>query len=126
MSPRNPVPAVLNLLKKTSCHRVITTKETLKSLLQGVSSALRESDPGYELSIEQVPSLQTLFPRLGQETEEDPFTPYPEIEVSLNDTALYIHSSGTTGLPKAIPLTQRYMIQNVAFRKYVPWFRSQS
>ena len=113
------MPAVLNLLKKASCHRVITTKETLESLLQSVTSALRESDPGYELSIEQVPSLQTLFPRLGQETEQDPFTPYPEIEVSLNDTAVYLHSSGTTGLPKVIPLTQRYMFQNVAFRKYV-------
>ncbi|KNZ79425.1 L-aminoadipate-semialdehyde dehydrogenase large subunit [Termitomyces sp. J132] len=68
ISPRNSPAAVVHLLKKTSCHRLITTPATLRSLLDGIQTELAADVLDFELSIEEIPTLDQVYPRLGTET----------------------------------------------------------
>ncbi|KAF5362791.1 hypothetical protein D9757_011015 [Collybiopsis confluens] len=104
ISPRNSAPAVVNLLRKSSAHRILTTQATLKGILDSVRSELEsESGEHFELSVEEAPNLEQVYPYLGKETAQDAFdgapTPYYPSDT---ETALYLHSSGSTGFPKAI------------------------
>jgi acyl-coenzyme A synthetase/AMP-(fatty) acid ligase len=69
------------------------------------------------LSIEEVPLLHEIYPKLGHEKEEDPFEPYPPgPRPSLDDICIYIHSSGSTSLPKSIPQKFRTLIHWASMR----------
>jgi len=83
----------------------------LKDLLDDVKVELEATTPSYELVIEEVPSLHDIFPKVGVETEHDPFTPFKtNCEPRLDEIAMYLHSSGSTGLPKAIPQTHQTLL----------------
>ncbi|KAJ8509096.1 hypothetical protein ONZ45_g8704 [Pleurotus djamor] len=112
ISPRNSPAAVIRLLKATNCHRIIATKVTLKALIEGVQSQLDQDKSTFSLTVDEVPSLESVFPKLGYETANDEFSPYPDYPVkpSLSSLALYLHSSGSTGFPKPIPLTQTSIV----------------
>lgn len=119
MSPRNSPAAVVELLRNTSCHRVITTQSTLRPLIDGIHSHLTTVDPQYVLSVEEVPLLMEIYPRLGTEMTMDPFRPFPlgAERPQPKDRCLYLHSSGSTGFPKAIPLTHLTLLQWASLRK---------
>ncbi|KAJ7671148.1 acetyl-CoA synthetase-like protein [Mycena rosella] len=53
-----------------------------------------------------------VYPHLGHETKEDAFVAYPDptTRTPLDDVALYLHSSGSTGFPKCIPESHRTFI----------------
>ncbi|RDB20302.1 Non-canonical non-ribosomal peptide synthetase FUB8 [Hypsizygus marmoreus] len=112
ISPRNSPAAVVNLLQKTSCHRLIATQVTLKPLIDGVNAHIAAEDPDFTLLIEEIPSLTTSYPKLGREKSEDTFQPYPPptSHPSVNDVSMYLHSSGSTGFPKAIPQTHLALV----------------
>ncbi|KAJ7827451.1 hypothetical protein B0H13DRAFT_2241007 [Mycena leptocephala] len=97
ISPRNSPAAIVHLLRTTSCHRVISTCITLEPL-EGLS-------------------LLEVYPNLGVEMPNCPFEPYraPTNFPALDDVCLYLHSSGSTGLPKAIPQTHRALIEQSSF-----------
>ncbi|KAJ7625826.1 putative nonribosomal peptide synthetase, partial [Roridomyces roridus] len=66
-------------------------------------------------------SFEQIYPHLGHETFRDEFVPYPGpsgVHTSLDDVAIYLHSSGSTGLPKPIPQTHRILIQWAALDVY--------
>ncbi|KIK67018.1 hypothetical protein GYMLUDRAFT_37049 [Collybiopsis luxurians FD-317 M1] len=108
ISPRLTPAAVINLLKASGAHRLLTTESTLGELVRGIQEELASEDPAFELSVEEAPTLDQLYPKLGNEKATDPFDPYypwkPNYP-SPQETALYLHSSGSTGFPKAIPLS---------------------
>ncbi|KAF9477786.1 acetyl-CoA synthetase-like protein [Pholiota conissans] len=111
MSPRNTAAAIIKLLKDTSCHRLLTTYQSLGTLVDQINSELATSDPTYSLKIDEVPPLFDIFPKLGQETAEDLFEEYPTgTSAPLDDVLMYLHSSGSTGFPKTIPQTFRSMV----------------
>ena len=111
ISPRNTAAAVVHLLKKTSCHHLLTTRTTLKDLLDSVKVELEATNPAYELIIEEVPTLRDIFPKLGVETKDDPFTPFKtDYKPKLDEIAMYLHSSGSTGFPKPIPQTHQTLL----------------
>ncbi|KAG5652631.1 putative NRPS-like protein biosynthetic cluster [Sphagnurus paluster] len=107
ISPRNSPAAVVNLLQKTSCRRLITTNITLKPLIDAVKAQIAGTSLGEELQIEEIPSLTAAFPNLAYETAEHSFEPYPKPanRPSKDDPCAYLHSSGSTGFPKAIAQT---------------------
>ncbi|KAJ7610402.1 hypothetical protein FB45DRAFT_942407 [Roridomyces roridus] len=109
ISPRNSPPAIFQLLRVSSCHHIIATRVTLASLLSRLEEHVKEADPEFALRIDEVPSLAEVYPNLGAETPECGFKPYPEGSGRPDPDGLfmYIHSSGSTGFPKAIPYNYR-------------------
>jgi acyl-coenzyme A synthetase/AMP-(fatty) acid ligase len=105
----------------SSSHRLVATCETLSDLMKHVKKEIFANDPTYELSIEELPALDLIFPRLGTESEEDSFIPYPDIHSrpALSDVCIYLHSSGSTGVPKIIPQTHEILLNWAGSRKFI-------
>lgn len=100
MSPKNSVAAIINLLEKTSCHRVVS-QAVLEPLMATVKSDLMKK--GYLVQVDSLPELRTIFPNLEGGTTK--VAPYPKIRglKGPNDIIVILHSSGSTGLPKPVP-----------------------
>lgn len=98
------------MLQKTSCHRILTTGASLSPLMAEIRSII---DKDYALSMEEIPTLAQIYPRLGCETVNDPFVLYPVPNPlrRLDDIVMYIHSSGSTGFPKPIKETNEIMLE---------------
>ncbi|KAJ7485053.1 putative aminoadipate reductase [Mycena galericulata] len=113
ISPRNSPSAVVHLLRMTSCHRIVATCTTLEPLVGGIKQEFAQVDPDFVLNIEEVPALSQIYPNLGAERLNHPFNPYtpPSTTPALDDLCLYLHSSGSTGHPKAIPQAHRAFVQ---------------
>ncbi|KAF8649496.1 hypothetical protein AX16_005765 [Volvariella volvacea WC 439] len=113
ISPRNSPPAVVNLLEKTNCHRILTTKDTTLALMDSIRSHLSTHNPGFKVQINESPALLELFPQLDRNTTERPKpgirypkradTPDPNVPY------MFLHSSGSTGFPKPIPWSRRVL-----------------
>ncbi|TFK74192.1 acetyl-CoA synthetase-like protein, partial [Pluteus cervinus] len=113
ISSRNSPAAVVNLLEKTSCKFMITTRNTLKPLLDEVELLLSEAKSGLDLQIEEAPALREVFPQFMGGADEGDVRPWLQslTRPDPDDLCLYIHSSGSTGFPKAIPWTHRLVMQ---------------
>ncbi|KAG6328546.1 hypothetical protein ID866_10543, partial [Astraeus odoratus] len=110
MSPRNSPAAVVDMIKKINCHRLIVTQHSLGDLVFGIRRELAEQDhEPYCLRIEELPTLASVYPHLSHEVASSPFLPYPKQErkPEADDIMYYLHSSGSTGFPKPIPITHR-------------------
>lgn len=107
MSPRNTPEAIYHLIKSTDCHVLIVHSAT-HSLLESVTQ-LAEIDDYYFKAVE-CPSLHAIYPALlaPSGTSASPVDPYPPRKGphAPDDIVFYLHSSGSTGLPKPIPLRQ--------------------
>ncbi|KAG6824420.1 hypothetical protein H0H92_006932 [Tricholoma furcatifolium] len=114
ISPRNSPAAIVNLLTKTICRRILATPGTLKYLLDQVQCQYRALS-ALDFEIMEIPSLYTVYPHLRTDGESPPnlFSPYP---VSRPDyMCMFLHSSGSSGLPKAIPQTHRALMNWASF-----------
>ena len=107
-------------MQKTSCHRLITTQVTLRSLTDAIQAELAANHPEFELTVDEMPSLDEVYPKLGQEKAGDPFEPYPQEATwgPVTDIVMYLHSSGSSGFPKAIPQSRLTLTHWAAFRKF--------
>ncbi|KAF7371229.1 Non-canonical non-ribosomal peptide synthetase FUB8 [Mycena sanguinolenta] len=114
ISPRNSPAGIFGLLRASSCHRIIATCTTLAPLIAAIQQHVAEVDPTFALKIEEIPLLAEVYPNLGVETTQCSFQPYTAsgqtLAPSLDDIALYMHSSGSTGFPKAIAQTHRALM----------------
>ncbi|KAF8955032.1 acetyl-CoA synthetase-like protein [Flammula alnicola] len=117
MSPRNIAPAIIKMLKEVNCHKLLTTQETLKTLVSEIKADLAKDSPEFALEVLEMPPLSKIFPKLGHEKPEDPFEEYPKVAVrpALDDALLYLHSSGSTGFPKSIKETFRIICHWASF-----------
>lgn len=77
----------------------------------GIGEEIKDHYHDYELRIEEMPPLDYIYPKLGGAVVCDTFSSYPiPLQPSSpDDVAIYLHSSGSTGLPKAIPQTNRIL-----------------
>ncbi|KAF7985842.1 hypothetical protein HWV62_526 [Athelia sp. TMB] len=105
ISPRNSPEAIISLLQKTSCTRILTTSPSLGELISQVTALA-------PFNVEEAPTISKCYPFLGQETALDTFESYPPLagRVGLDDVLFYLHSSGSTGLPKPIPQSGRAIL----------------
>ncbi|KAJ6523920.1 hypothetical protein DFH09DRAFT_1419188, partial [Mycena vulgaris] len=112
--PRLSAAATVQLLRKSSCHRLLATCRTLEPLIREIQKEIAQTDPGFLPGIEEIPSVSRIYPNLGSETPSCAFTPHgsgPNTR-SLDHICLYLHSSGTTiGFPKPIAHTHRTLMQ---------------
>lgn len=106
MSPRNTPEAVVDMIIKTGCQRLLT-QPSLVSLQDAVQNTLSQN--GHKLHIQELPHLHDVFPFLKVVDEDSPVQPYLRSSTpqQSDDLVIYLHSSGSTGLPKPIPLNQR-------------------
>ncbi|KAF7370103.1 Acetyl-CoA synthetase-like protein [Mycena sanguinolenta] len=113
---RQPAAAIIHLLTEIGSHRVLTTKSSLGSLVEQMSAYLSAMDPPYDCCFDEIPLLGQLYPHFG-ETVDDLFVPYPSppLRTAVDEVALYVHSSGSTGFPKCIPLTHRTLTHFIAW-----------
>ncbi|KAJ7656826.1 putative aminoadipate reductase [Mycena polygramma] len=116
ISHRNSEAAIVHLLTSSGAHHIVTTRGPLGRLVDTVAADLSTLDPPHELTIQEIPLLGQLYPHLGHETSEDSFVPYPApaLRTPLDNVAMYLHSSGSTGFPKCIPETHRNLVHYAA------------
>ncbi|KAJ7624522.1 hypothetical protein FB45DRAFT_690443, partial [Roridomyces roridus] len=127
ISHRNSPLAIYQLLRAASCHHIIATRTTLAPILARLAQHVADVDPGFMVTVEEMPSLRQVYPNLGSETPNSAFHPYAALETQpgADDVFMYIHSSGSTGLPKANGWTYRLLnhVVNVSamdVRAFVP------
>lgn len=72
--------------------------------------------PGHAVNVIELPSADLLYPHLGAGSGADanirssvPAYPIPTDINDLDAIRFYLHSSGTTSLPKPIPIDERYL-----------------
>ncbi|KAF8655498.1 hypothetical protein AX16_003028 [Volvariella volvacea WC 439] len=113
MSPRNSPAAIVNLLQKTNCHRILTTKSTLQALMDEVVAHLSANDPSFKLTIDESPSVLQIYPQLQEKSGGQPKArvryPRRATPPDMRAPCIYLHSSGSTGFPKAIPWSHRIL-----------------
>lgn len=108
MSPRNSAAAVVHMMEKTKCRRVITTHHSLGSLIDGIKADfLSKGTEMAQPQIDEIPALKDLYPSLIRGSQIQAFVSYPPptSRPSEDDVLFYVHSSGSTGFPKPISLT---------------------
>jgi acyl-coenzyme A synthetase/AMP-(fatty) acid ligase len=111
MSHRNSAAAVISMLQKTDCHRILTTPRFDNPTTDALMDAIRtECPPDYVLNIDYIPHPDAIYSHLGTESDDDTFEAYPPKTRLLDDVALYLHSSGSTGFPKPIPESFRALM----------------
>ncbi|EKM50749.1 uncharacterized protein PHACADRAFT_213638 [Phanerochaete carnosa HHB-10118-sp] len=106
---RNSAPAIVDMLKRTSCRRIVC-QTSMHSLLTDVRAELEsvlESEK-YALQVDSLPELEEIFPALRGGGSPDLCEPYPHSDepFSTDDIIFYLHSSGSAGFPKLIPQRQ--------------------
>ncbi|KAJ7123146.1 hypothetical protein C8R44DRAFT_671002 [Mycena epipterygia] len=116
MSPRNSAAATAKLLTDVGCHQVLTTSLTLGTVLKEVQEVFQQK--GLAITIADIPTTESVFPKLGRETSTDYFRNYETktFDIQLSSVAFYLHSSGSTGLPKTIPQTQQSILHWCSFQ----------
>ncbi|TCD62140.1 hypothetical protein EIP91_007292 [Steccherinum ochraceum] len=111
MSPKNSPEAVCHMLRTTKCHRVLS-QPSLSALTSAVKATLEEE--GHSVQLEELPAFHDIFPTLvsRQVNGDAHVEPYPARNPprGMDDLVIYIHSSGSTGLPKSIPWTERILL----------------
>ncbi|KAG1835273.1 putative aminoadipate reductase [Suillus variegatus] len=108
MSPRNSAAAVTNMMQKTRCCRLITTQHSLASLIDGVKAGFVSHDTQTsQLQIDEIPALKHLYPALAGGTPDENIVPHSSLGLpwSKHEVLFYLHSSGSTGFPKPIPIS---------------------
>lgn len=100
-------------MQKTNCRRLVTTHHSLGSLIDGIKAgSLSQGTDASQLQLDMMPTLKDLYPMLGTGSPDENFLPYPPqaSRSSPDDILYYLHSSGSTGFPKAIPTTHQTII----------------
>ncbi|KAJ6514511.1 hypothetical protein C8R47DRAFT_962145, partial [Mycena vitilis] len=121
ISHRNSEAAIVHLLNSGSAHHILMTRGPLGHLVDTVAAGLSNLDPPHALTIHEIPLLGQLYPHLGHESTRHAFVPYPSPanRTPLDNTAMCLHSSGSTGFPKCIPETHRSLIHYAALGQYM-------
>lgn len=96
-------------MRTVSSHRLIATTSVFDELLREVKSKFDEER--YSLTVDELPAFTDIYLDLDRENTCNEFKPppLPSKDTYVNGVVLYIHSSGSTGLPKSIPYTWDYI-----------------
>lgn len=89
-------------MQKTSCHRIVS-QPAFASLTSGVKSQLEAKQ--WAVQVDDCPEFSDIYPDFNSGNKPLNCTPYMKSSraLAMDDIALYMHSSGSTGMPKPIP-----------------------
>ncbi|KAG7091816.1 putative NRPS-like protein biosynthetic cluster [Marasmius oreades] len=122
ISPRNSAAAVAHLLGKVGVDHVLVGREAaMQDLIVESLAKLKETSPS-QPSPTYSPTF--IFDEIFLPSFEEALVLKPDelpLTTQSNDPVLYLHSSGSTALPKPIPFTNKKMIQI----GQIPWFGEQ-
>ncbi|KAK0470423.1 NRPS-like enzyme [Desarmillaria tabescens] len=112
ISSRNSVAAIIHLMKSTnSRYLVVSGDATLQTLADIVCCHFTESDE--KIITISMPRFADLFP-----SELPSYQPLAPIRPEWSQTAVILHSSGTTRFPSPICTTHKILLQNVTRPHY--------
>ncbi|KAL4885875.1 hypothetical protein BJY04DRAFT_230133 [Aspergillus karnatakaensis] len=100
ISERNSVAANYKLFDDVDCSTIITTALSFLPVLETLSER--------ELIVLELPPLEQL---LNEPQPEYPF--YSDYSTLCRETALIVHTSGTTGFPKPIYITHEFLSKTI-------------
>ncbi|QRV95000.1 AMP binding enzyme [Ceratobasidium sp. AG-Ba] len=108
ISPRTQLAGITHLLTKSNTpHIIIGGSPAILGLRDNLVGSIDS-----RLNTISVPTLNDLYPELGKSGAQD-FVPFPDVEPAKSDSIVTIlHSSGSTGLPRPIPLHQEGVLCN--------------
>ncbi|KAI0103345.1 hypothetical protein GGR51DRAFT_573268 [Nemania sp. FL0031] len=112
ISARLSSPSVLHLLKKTDAEAILVSQRTQSSLSEDISRSF---------PVARVEPYSAFFEyssrrgKSGKSARDE-----SQRQHNGQQTALILHSSGTTGLPKPIFLTHRYLLGYAACHQFGP------
>ena len=107
------------MMEKTACHHIIADSSTkaliaeVRAELEGKNHAVQTTEP---------PGLFDAFPTLAPGAKQNEYRayegPYPYSDARPDEEVVIIlHSSGSTGFPKPIPLSQQYLYPVIRSRE---------
>ncbi|KAJ7052953.1 hypothetical protein C8F01DRAFT_562559 [Mycena amicta] len=102
LSPRNSDAAIFHLLQSSGCNHLMVSSDPA---MQTLAAAVRARFP--DLQTLKLPSYREIF----EPSEGILDTCFQVGKASLEETAVYMHSSGSTAFPKAIPLSFQVMFE---------------
>ncbi|KAI1372051.1 hypothetical protein F4677DRAFT_456836 [Hypoxylon crocopeplum] len=109
LSARLSSPSVLHLLKETKAKMILVSRRTQSSLTQDVHD------------IVEVETVQPYYALAKAGSSNGTKEAADDVQHGSGDrSTLILHSSGTTGLPKPIVLTQRYVLGYAACHQFAP------
>ncbi|GJE99113.1 acetyl-CoA synthetase-like protein [Phanerochaete sordida] len=109
ISPKNSVPAIISMFDKVACGRIIS-QSSFQHVLAAVEAHFDER--GRYLHVVDIPALDQVFPVIGGPSPAvEPFPSSVDRTFSPENPLFYLHSSGSTGFPKPIPLRQVQALQ---------------
>jgi acyl-CoA synthetase (AMP-forming)/AMP-acid ligase II len=118
ISPRISPEAIYHLLKITSCHRMLIVGAN--PVVDAVRRLL--ADEKYAMEFLELPPLEKFYPSLGAATpaQEQKFErlPLPDPNAYARGVVIYMHTSGSTSLPKPIGWTHEYIHLTVHIGAY--------
>lgn len=111
ISPRASVAGISHLLVSTNTHHLVAGgSPAISHLVESISITLEQT---HSLHIIPVPSFAEVFPELAYVDSEPSHEAYPYAGLGADNTVVSIlHSSGSTGLPRAISYTQAGVLTN--------------
>ncbi|KAJ7627164.1 NRPS-like enzyme [Roridomyces roridus] len=105
ISPRNSEAAVAHLLESTHCRHIFVTSDPSMQKL-AIAARARVTAEGRELDILPFPTFQEVFqPSKGLDSK------FPAMPAALDDTAVILHSSGSTAFPKVVRVPHRGLLE---------------
>lgn len=108
ISPRNSAAAVAHLLKSTNCrHLVLGQDVSLQKVADTVCHQFWEADVDNKITTIPMPHFSDFF-----STKPGSYEPLPPVHPDWSQTALIMHSSGTTRFPSPIYATHRHMLHH--------------
>lgn len=108
ISPRNSAAAVAHLLKSTNCrHLALGQDVSLQKVADTVCHQFWEADVDNKITTIPMPRFNDLF-----STKPGSYEPLPPVRPDWSQTALIMHSSGTTRFPSPIYATHKHMLHH--------------
>jgi acyl-coenzyme A synthetase/AMP-(fatty) acid ligase len=112
ISPRNSAPILAHLMSKTSSKILLLSHDT------GMRTLAKEANLPEDVKIIDFPTFECLFPPFSSEQKLEKLLLPPLVDITMSDTALILHSSGSTAFPKPIIISHEWVFQ----QGLLPWF----